>query len=295
MGSLFSATNERARRLSASATRVLTTGMLGSRGVRSRSVPTRPLAAPPESPPAPAMAPRAPPLRRAGEWKGALAGVVIGWVVAAALSGGFGLDDRVRLLHHLLLGGAIFVFVMALRRRRSAPAEPARLAPARPSPQAEAPAGATPAGDASLDEGLRDIRRLDPKFAPARFTGYIETVFGSVHTARMSRDIASLRDRVTPELYAELLGQCDRSRSVGHASHVEQIEVRAQVTEAWHEDGRDYVTAYIAGTMLNYTFDARTDALVGGSRTILEDVEAFWTFTRPAGLNPWMLSAIQAA
>jgi predicted lipid-binding transport protein (Tim44 family) len=32
---------------------------------------------------------------------------------------------------------------------------------------------------------------------------------------------------------------------------------------------------------------------VDGSRTIVKAVEEFWTFTRPAGLNPWMLSAIQ--
>jgi len=37
------------------------------------------------------------------------------------------------------------------------------------------------------------------------------------------------------------------------------------------------VTAYIAA-------DAR-----------VESADAFWTFTRPAGLNPWMLSAIQTA
>ena len=155
--------------------------------------------------------------------------------------------------------------------------------------------GDHPSGDSSLDEGIRDIRRMDPKFDAARFPGYIEMVFRATHRARMSRDVASLRDRVTPELYGELGAQCDRLRSLGHASHVEQIEIRAQVTEAWHEDGRDYVTAYIAGAMLDYTVDEPTGALVAGSRTVPENVEAFWTFTRPAGLNPWMLSAIQTS
>ena len=83
-------------------------------------------------------------------------------------------------------------------------------------------------------------------------------------------------------------------RSLG-ASHVDEIEIRAQVTEAWHEDGRDYVTAYIVGAMLDYTVDELTGALRAGSKTAPEDVEAFWTFTRRAGLNPCMLSAIQTA
>src|SRR5712691_546324 len=136
-------------------------------------------------------------------------------------------------------------------------AEPPRGAVAAPRPLAESPPPAT-----NLDDGIRDIRRADPKFDPARFTGYIEMVYRSVHTARMSRDVASLRDRVTPELHGELQAQCDRLRSLGHASHVEDVEIRAQVTEAWREDGRDYVTAYIAGAMLDYTVDEITGALV---------------------------------
>lgn len=133
---------------------------------------------------------------------------------------------------------------------------------------------------------------MDHGFDPTRFTGYIEMVFRSAHTARMSRDIASLRDRLTPELHGELQAQCDRLRSLGQASHVDDVEISAQVTEAWQEDGRDYVTAYIVGTMLDYTVDEPTGALVAGSKTT-QNVEAFWTFTRPAPLDPWMLSAIQ--
>ena len=99
-------------------------------------------------------------------------------------------------------------------------------------------------------------------------------VFRNTHRARTSGDLGALRDRVTPELYGELRAQSERAGSPGPPSDVEQIEIRAEVTEAWHEDGRDYVTAYIDGSMLD---------------------DAFWTFTRPAGLNPWMLSAIQTA
>ena len=73
------------------------------------------------------------------------------------------------------------------------------------------------------------------------------------------------------------------------------LELRAQITEAWHEEGRDHVTAYVVGAMLDDTIDETMGALVAGSRTTPQDVEAFWTFTRPAGLNPWTLSAIQTA
>ena len=188
-------------------------------------------------------------------------------------------------------------FLMIFRRRRVVRTQPARrtvrAASVLAAPPPEATASDRASDGSSLDEGVRDIRRMDPKFDPARFVGYIETVFRATHTARMSRDVSSLRDRVTPELYGELKAQCDRAVSLRHASHVEQIEIRAEVTEAWHENGRDYLTAYIDGSMLAYTVDEVTAAVVEGSKTVLEKVEAFWTFTRPGGLNFWMLSAIQ--
>ena len=61
------------------------------------------------------------------------------------------------------------------------------------------------------------------------------------------------------------------------------------VTEAWHENGQDYVTAYIDGSMLDHTVDEVTGALVEGSNTVPKAVDAFLTFTRATGLNPWML------
>jgi len=47
--------------------------------------------------------------------------------------------------------------------------------------------------------------------------------------------------------------------------------------------------------MLDSTVDDTTGAVVAGSKTEPQDVEEFWTFTRPVGRNPWQLSAIQAA
>ena len=261
----------------------MTAGMLGSRGVRSHSAPTRPVVARPEPPPAPAIAPRPPPAPRVRAfhvrpWIGPLIGVALGGLIASSLFQGVGLETpRWRLLPQLLLGTAIVVFMTILRRRqaRRAPPAPESVAVssvAAPTPPMETTA--RPGGDSSLDEGLRDIRRMDAKFDPARLIGYIEMVFRSILDARVSGDIGALRDRVTPQLYGELRAQCEQVGSLGRPSHVEEIEIRAEVTEAWHEEGRDYVTAYIAAAM--------PDA-------------AFLTFTRPTGLNPWMLSAIQTA
>ena len=78
-------------------------------------------------------------------------------------------------------------------------------------------------------------------------------------------------------------------------NRVAEIEITATVTEAWQESGRDYVTAYIAGSIVDYAVDEVSNRIVSGSKVVPRGVEEFWTFTRPAGLNFWMLSAIQTA
>lgn len=90
-------------------------------------------------------------------------------------------------------------------------------------------------------------------------------------------------------------GGATRLRSARQSNRVERIDIGAEITEAGQEHDRDYVTAYIGGSMIDYTIDEATDGLVDGSRAIPKDVEEFWTFTRRAGLNFWMLAAVQTS
>jgi predicted lipid-binding transport protein (Tim44 family) len=69
--------------------------------------------------------------------------------------------------------------------------------------------------------------------------------------------------------------------------------VTAEVTQAWQDGHRDYVTAYVAGPMQSHTFDETTGQVVDDPPARLVSVAAVLTFTRPAGLNFWMLSLIQ--
>ena len=52
---------------------------------------------------------------------------------------------------------------------------------------------------------------------------------------------------------------------------------------------------HVEGPFVEYTVDQANDRLVSGARSSPRAVEEFWTFTRQAGLNFWMLSAIQTS
>lgn len=215
---------------------------------------------------------------------GPLAGFTAGSLIATSL---FGLSWG--LLDLLLFGVGMALFAMSLRRRPAAPAQ------SMPAVVTVSNRLDTPLGDSSLDRGVRDIRRTDAGFDPPRFAGYTAMVFRDVQNAGMTRDIEALRDRLTPGMHGELQLRCDRLRSARQSYRVDRIDIGAEITEAWQEHDRDYVTAYIAGSMIGYTVDDATDGLVNGSRVIPEAVEEFWTFTRRAGLNFWMLSAVQTS
>jgi len=180
--------------------------------------------------------------------------------------------------------------VLTFLTSRRAAASPVRMpAPVAPEP----PPVGVPLSESSLDRGLRQIRRTDPGFDPSRIVGYIGMVFRTAQGAWMAGDIGPLRDRVTSEMLGAMQAQCDRLRRAGRASGVADIEITATVTEAWQEDGRDYVTAHVSGSMIDYILDEARGSVVAGSSETPREVEEFWTFTRVAGLNFWMLSAIQ--
>jgi predicted lipid-binding transport protein (Tim44 family) len=291
----------------------------GSRGSRSFSSPARPMPSSPAAPSSPSRslgtpAPSSQPFQQRpsvfGGLMGGLAGFALGGLLGSLLFGGLGhgFGGGIGLFEIVLIGGGIFLLMSYLRRRRSAEAPaPAYAAAGVPgdaygaaergqSAYAGTATMEAPAGLSDLDRGLGHIQQMDPRFDAAAFTLVARNAFLEVQQAVAARDVSWLRDRLTGEVLAVLQAQCDRLRGAGQTNHIERIQVRrADITEAWQETGRDFVTVYLAASMLDYVTSDATGAVVEGSKTEPQDVEEFWTFARPVGNNPWQLSAIQSA
>jgi predicted lipid-binding transport protein (Tim44 family) len=284
-------------------------GSGGSRGSRSYSTPARPAPAAPSTPSSPSRSlnqpasPAAPqrPGFFGGGLMGGLAGFAIGGLIGSMLFGGHGMGGfgGFGLLEMLLVGGALYLLFRVLRNRQAQSPQPAYAGAGGLRSAYGTAGGATvemPAAPSDVERGLDNIRTMDPGLDTSTITDHARRVYFVVQQAIGMRELTGVRDYLAPEMITVLQTQCDRLRAARQTNRVEQLGIRrAEVSEAWQEGGRDYVTVFISATMLDYTVDDTTGAVAEGSRTATQTVEDFWTFTRPVGNNPWKLSAIQTA
>jgi len=162
-------------------------------------------------------------------------------------------------------------------------------------PQLEAGQPYQPEADDAA-AGLSHIRQMDSYFDENRFNDNAMDVFFKVQSAWMNRDLAPVGALLSEEMRRVFQEDIDKLLNEKRVNRLENIAVRSvEITEAWQEQGQDYITARIYANLLDYTTDAGTGEVVTGSKTDPVKFEEYWTFTRPVGNNPWRLSAINQA
>lgn len=300
-------------------------GSLGSRGSRSFSSPSRSYSTPsrPMSPsPQPFTQPRPNPVPQSspmqspsgGFWR-SLAGGVVGGLLGGLLfrglgfgggyggygggvGGGFGLFDL------LLLGGiGYLIYRVVWRSRRTEEAIATSYdgqVPGSSYSAAGAPAAAVEEPPAyspeDLEGGLAHIRQMDPRFDEVGFKEWCSDTFFRIQAAWMHRDLDKVRPLLTDEMREAFGKQIEELRGRRQFNKLENITVRSvELTEAWQEQGLDYITVRFLANLLDYTVDEASGKVVSGSDSDPVKFEEFWTWIRPVGPNPWRLSAIHQA
>jgi len=286
-------------------------GSFGSRGFRSFSSPSRnyysprPPAQPPTEPRNPYAAPM-PPSPGGGFMRGLAGGMLggllggmlfrsLGFAGYGGMGGGFGLMD-------LVILGAIGLAIYWVVKQRSQPApidgphQRVAWGEREPEQYRGAASQATMVQDSDLDQGLTYIRQMDPGFEESRFREACTDLFFKVQAAWANRDLEPIRAILASQMYAQLGAEVARLKNERRINRLENIAVRSvDLTEAWQEQGRDYVTVRFLANLLDYTVDETTTQIVSGSRTDPVKFEEYWTVTRPVGSNPWVLTAINQA
>lgn len=298
-------------------------GSMGSRGSRSFTSP-KPYTAPTQpsrpspgvtSPPRPTTPPPAAsqPYSFWRSFGGGLLGGLAGGLLFSSLFGGSGAfagggglgGSGIGLMDILLLAGIAYLIYWYIKKKRQEAAVAAgpyqrsmgtvEMPYQTPYPPVYDQLRA-PETDQELEQGLNYIRQMDPDFAEAKFQDLCMDVFFKIQGAWANRDMSSVRNLLTEEMYRLLQSDADQLKSQGRINRLENIAVRSvDLTEAWQELGADFITVRVYANLLDYTVDESSGQVLEGSKTDPVKFEEYWTFTRPVGSNPWQLSAINQA
>lgn len=262
-------------------------------GTQRESIKSQPQATPQQAAPAPgaAAAPRAgapaPAASGASRWLGPLAGLAAGGLLAAMfMGGGFdGIKFMDVIMLALLIGAAFFVIRMLMRKSASqtgaARPEPMQYAGTGPQPAVPATApvasGGSVAGSVAMPVAAR---RFPDGFNAEEFAGHAKLNFVRLQDANDRKDISTLRDFLSPELFSEIDSQM-RARG-DEPQKTEVVTIAAQVLDVVTEGD-----VYIASVQFDGTIK---DAPSAAPEAFTE----IWHLQKSVnGRSGWMLSGIQ--
>lgn len=279
----------------------------GFRGSRSYQAPTRP--SQPSQPRREAMPPPQQPGQMAPQSGGfmrsfgtAMLGGFLGSMLFSGLAhggfgglGGFG-STGIGLIEILLFAG----FGYFLYRKFFGPAAAATGYGTMPyqntrdySPQ-YTPVQEAPAINNDID--YRSLTMMDRSFDPNQFLKSAQDIFFKVQGAWNKQDTTALRSLCGSELMQTWEEELNDLRARGQQNKMENIALReSEITEAWTENGQDYITVRLHANLLDYTVDQKNGNVVSGNNSEPIEFEEYWTFSRPVGPNQWKLTAVQQA
>jgi predicted lipid-binding transport protein (Tim44 family) len=261
----------------------------GSRGSRSYSSPFS------SSPMGPSQSGSSP-FGGGGLFRGMMGGM-LGGFLGSMLFRGFGGGGGIGPFEIILLAFILYLVYRFVRKRReqSDAGGYYRSSSAGASDYRQSSEPAYTLGEQEMDTetGLNYIRRTDRHFDEARFGDACMDAFFRIQGAWANRDMSSVRDILTDEMGGILQGDAEKLKREKRINKLDNIAVRStDISEAWQESGKDYITVRFYANLLDYTVDEATGQVVAGSKTDPVKFEEYWTFTRPSGPNRWQLSAI---
>lgn len=287
---------------------------MGSRGSRSFSMPRSPSSVPtspsrPYNSPAPGPTGSPIPQQPGGGFLRGIAGGIMGGMLGGMLfrglgfgsngmgGSGFGLFEIV--LIGLILYGICW-FIKNKRRQDDGSSRPENFREAPLSEHAQQgplmSQNEPQAAQNDIDTGLYHIRQMDHTFDERQFHDACMDNFFKIQGAWANRDMLSIRPLLTGEMLQAFQKEAEELKRNRRINRLENIAVRSvDITEAWQEEGKDFITVRFYANLLDYTVDETTGQAISGSKTDPVKFEEYWTFSRSVGSNPWQLSAITQA
>lgn len=153
------------------------------------------------------------------------------------------------------------------------PAPGRRPEPARPD--------VAPGEPASLiEQGVQQIRKVDPSFDPKEFLVGARAAFEMILEAFAAADKATLKGLLSAEVYANFTRAIDDRQKANHTLEDTLVGIKsAEIVEAFLEGRVVHVTVKFVSEQITVTRDADGQIVDGNPNTVTE-VTDFWTFAR---------------
>lgn len=227
---------------------------------------------------------------------GFLGSMLFGGMGHAGMGGGFG-GSGFGFLEIILLVALIFIVFRFIRARKMAGQNPSRFADysSAATQQPEAYSAPLQGPDQDVDTGITHIQSMDPSFDPAAFKDWVQDLFFKIQAAWGNQDLSPVNPFLADQMKGIFSQDLQEQKAANQVNRLENIAVRSvDITEAWQEEGKDFITILFYANLLDYTTDKTSGAVVSGSKTDPVKFREFWTFMRPVGgRGTWQLSAIQ--
>jgi predicted lipid-binding transport protein (Tim44 family) len=236
-----------------------------------------------------------------------LAGGIAGGFLGSLLFGGMGHgagsgwgsggSGGIGFLEIILIVVVIFFVFRFIRNRKKNEFNQNSLNEYSPPPyqQPEPYSAAAQGPDQDVDVGISHIQSMDQTFDPLAFKDWVQDLFFKIQAAWGNQDLGPVNPFLTDQMKGIFNQDLEEQKAGNRINRLENIAVRSvDITEAWQEEGNDFLTVLFYANLLDYTVDKNTGSVLSGSKTEPVKFREFWTFMRPVGgRGTWRLSAIQ--
>jgi predicted lipid-binding transport protein (Tim44 family) len=149
--------------------------------------------------------------------------------------------------------------------------------------------------DQDVETGISHIQSMDQSFNPMAFKDWVQDLFFKIQAAWTNQNLGPVSAFLTDEMKGIFSKDLEDLKAQNLINRLENIAVRSvDITEAWQEEGKDFITILFYANLLDFNENKTTGAVVSGSKTDPVKFREFWTFVRPVGgRGNWQLSAIQ--
>jgi predicted lipid-binding transport protein (Tim44 family) len=210
---------------------------------------------------------------------------------------GSGGSGGIGFLEIILIVVVIFFVFRFIRNRKKKGFNQNRLNEYSPPPyqQPETYSAAAQGPDQDVEAGISHIQSMDQTFDPLAFKDWVQDLFFKIQAAWGNQDLGPVNPFLTEQMKGIFSKDLDDQKAANRINRLENIAVRSvDITEAWQEEGKDFITILFYANLLDYTADKTTGTVISGSKTDPVKFREFWTFMRPVGDGgTWQLSAIQ--